>query len=178
GIDILQRRHERANNNNTRGRSIGAGKQDLEDTDQKDHPSREQPRKESSTDTLLTSNAGLVLVAVVGLSVFFAVISFDSNKTEQSSSRETTSDDSHFVDTHRTDLIGRISPVEPVLDDLLAHKLLTPEQYNIVLSKGTPQYQMRQLYEYIRSWGVSDKEELYQSLKKHNRPLIRDLEDG
>ncbi|XP_075439282.1 apoptosis-associated speck-like protein containing a CARD isoform X1 [Ascaphus truei] len=87
-------------------------------------------------------------------------------------------DGEHFVEKHRADLISRMSPVDPVLDDLLDQKLLTDEQYDTVRSKATSQEKMRQLYDYVRSWGRPDKDKLLQALKKHNGPLIRALEQS
>ncbi|XP_072000789.1 uncharacterized protein [Engystomops pustulosus] len=84
----------------------------------------------------------------------------------------------HFVDEHRADLIRMISVVGPVLDDFLGLKLLTYEQYQTVRSQNTNQEQMRRLYDYIRAWGHEDKDKVYQSLRNHNRPIIRKLESG
>ncbi|KAM4697676.1 apoptosis-associated speck-like protein containing a CARD [Rhinophrynus dorsalis] len=81
-----------------------------------------------------------------------------------------------FVDRHRVALISRMTNVDPVLDELLARELLTDESYGRVRSEITPQDQMRKLYEYMKSWGISDKDQLYEILKEHNGPLIRDLE--
>ncbi|XP_072006099.1 NACHT, LRR and PYD domains-containing protein 12-like isoform X2 [Engystomops pustulosus] len=81
----------------------------------------------------------------------------------------------HFVDEHRAYLIRMISVVDPVLDDLLGLKLLTYEQYQTIRSQNTNQEQMRRLYDYIRAWGHEDKDKIYQSLRKHNRPIIRRL---
>ncbi|XP_063791290.1 apoptosis-associated speck-like protein containing a CARD [Pseudophryne corroboree] len=82
----------------------------------------------------------------------------------------------HFVIEHRGALISRMSLVSPLLDTLLQRKLLTDEQYDAVLSKPTNQDKMRELYNHARSWGDTDKDIFYEALKKHNAPLIRDLE--
>ncbi|KAG8548047.1 hypothetical protein GDO81_026860 [Engystomops pustulosus] len=82
----------------------------------------------------------------------------------------------HFVDEHRADLIQMISVVDPVLDDLLGPNLLTYEQYQTVRSQNTNPEQMRRLYDFIRAWGNKDKDKVLQSLRKHNRPIIRKLE--
>lgn len=83
----------------------------------------------------------------------------------------------HFVDKHRADLIRTISVVDLVLDDLLDLKLLTYEQYDTVLSQNTNAEQMRKLYDYIRAWGNDDKDKVYQTLRKHNYPIIKKLEN-
>ncbi|XP_072006096.1 uncharacterized protein [Engystomops pustulosus] len=84
----------------------------------------------------------------------------------------------HFVDEHRADLIRMIPVIDPVLDDLLGLNLLTYEQYQTVFCQRTNPEQMRRLYDYIRAWGHEDKDEVLQSLRKHNRPIIRKLENG
>ncbi|XP_063789082.1 apoptosis-associated speck-like protein containing a CARD [Pseudophryne corroboree] len=82
----------------------------------------------------------------------------------------------HFVIEHREALISRMSQVESFLDTLLQKKLLTYEQYDAVYNKPTSQETMRELYSHARSWGDTDKDIFYEALKKHNAPLIRDLE--
>ncbi|XP_066433045.1 apoptosis-associated speck-like protein containing a CARD [Eleutherodactylus coqui] len=85
-------------------------------------------------------------------------------------------DENHFVDEHRTELIQRVTLVSPILDDLLQLRLLTCEAYNKVRRIQTSEDQMRELYDYVNSWGSKDKDKFLQSLIKHNSPLIRDLE--
>ncbi|XP_075439284.1 apoptosis-associated speck-like protein containing a CARD isoform X3 [Ascaphus truei] len=85
-------------------------------------------------------------------------------------------DRTHFVDRYRTALINKVSTVDPVLDRLLGQKMLTDEQYSTVRSKAIPQEKMRQLYDYVRSWGSSDKDKLYLALKVSNGALMRALE--
>ncbi|KAM3927271.1 uncharacterized protein RB166_010016 isoform 2-T4 [Leptodactylus fuscus] len=82
----------------------------------------------------------------------------------------------HFVDEHRAVLIRMIFDVDLVLDDLLDQRLLNNEQYDTVLSKNTNAEKMRMLYSYIRSWGYDDKDKVYQSLWKHNQPLMKKLD--
>ncbi|KAM3917794.1 apoptosis-associated speck-like protein containing a CARD [Leptodactylus fuscus] len=97
----------------------------------------------------------------------------NGNGTNQ---REPSRDVLHFVDRHRTALITRVVLVDPILDDLLQDKLLTAEAYGIIRSKSLSTMQMRELYSFIQSWGNEDKDRLLESLRKHNMPLIRDLE--
>ncbi|KAG9462227.1 hypothetical protein GDO78_014639 [Eleutherodactylus coqui] len=84
----------------------------------------------------------------------------------------------HFVDEHRTELIQRVTLVDPILDDLFQMQLLTQEAYDTVRSINTNQEKMRELYVHVNSWGNEDKDKFLQSLIKHNSPLIRDLEEG
>lgn len=83
-------------------------------------------------------------------------------------------DEEHFVDRHRAELISRATLVSPILDDL--YKLLTPEDYTTVRNKNTPQEQMRELLRYVESWGNEGKDKLLEALRRHNAPLVRDLE--
>ncbi|XP_044160547.1 apoptosis-associated speck-like protein containing a CARD [Bufo gargarizans] len=85
-------------------------------------------------------------------------------------------DGEHFVDRHRAELIRRVKQVDPILDDLYQHKLLTTEAYDTVRSKATSQRQMRELFRHVESWGNKDKDQFLKSLRKNNQPLIRDLE--
>uniref|UniRef100_A0A8C5CJY2 CARD domain-containing protein n=1 Tax=Gadus morhua TaxID=8049 RepID=A0A8C5CJY2_GADMO len=52
----------------------------------------------------------------------------------------------HFVDKHRSALIQRIRRLAPILDRLLDRKVLSQEEYDAIMAKGTPQDQARQLY--------------------------------
>ncbi|KAG8430001.1 hypothetical protein GDO86_018666 [Hymenochirus boettgeri] len=92
--------------------------------------------------------------------------------------RATPTEQMHFVDKLRVALIQRLSHIDPVLDDLLGLSILTNEQYHRVRSSQTPQESVRQLYNCIRSWSSHEKDAFYQSMEKHNRPLIRDLENN
>ncbi|XP_040271228.1 uncharacterized protein LOC120986628 isoform X2 [Bufo bufo] len=83
----------------------------------------------------------------------------------------------HFVDGHRDALIQRTTNIDPVLDNLLSQRLLGQEQYNTLRHLRPRQEAMRQLYDYMTSWGHSDKEKFYQALQMHNGRLIRDLEN-
>ncbi|KAM5151695.1 uncharacterized protein ACMZJ9_009936 [Mantella aurantiaca] len=83
----------------------------------------------------------------------------------------------HFVDRHRQNLIHRVYRLQPVLEKLLKETLLTKEQQDSICSKTTPWEQMEELYHYVGGWGDDDKDKLYDSLRKYNELLIRDLED-
>ncbi|OCT58438.1 hypothetical protein XELAEV_18002376mg [Xenopus laevis] len=82
----------------------------------------------------------------------------------------------HFIERNRKHLINRVAHLDPILDDLLAKRILTEEQYELVRIRGTAQEKMRQLYHNVRGWGITEKNSFYQSLKENCRPLIRDLE--
>ncbi|XP_077303432.1 NACHT, LRR and PYD domains-containing protein 1b allele 3-like isoform X1 [Lithobates pipiens] len=80
-----------------------------------------------------------------------------------------------FVDENREALIECVSLVDPILDSLVAQKLLTDEEYDNIRSKTTSQEKMRELYRINRGWGMSHKAKLYDALEKHNAPLIQRL---
>ncbi|XP_030065462.1 apoptosis-associated speck-like protein containing a CARD [Microcaecilia unicolor] len=81
----------------------------------------------------------------------------------------------HFVDKHRIALIKRVIMVDPILDVLRSEELLNDEKYDTVRSRPTPQEKMRKLYEYMRSWGLCEKDILFKALKDNDLPLIKDL---
>ncbi|XP_068099984.1 uncharacterized protein [Hyperolius riggenbachi] len=83
----------------------------------------------------------------------------------------------HFLDRHRALLICRMSEIQPIMDELLLHNLLTEEQYDTVMSHRVSQERMRKLYSYIPAWSKADKDAFYYILKRHNGLLVRDLEE-
>ncbi|XP_077170786.1 apoptosis-associated speck-like protein containing a CARD [Paroedura picta] len=89
--------------------------------------------------------------------------------------QEPLSEELHFIDKHRAELIQRTSSVEPVLD-LLHGSILDDEQYERILSRETNPDKMRELYKLVPGWDRSCKDQLYESLKAKNKFLVRDLE--
>lgn len=81
-----------------------------------------------------------------------------------------------FVDEHRSDLIQKVINIMPVLDDLKKKGLLTQENYNNVTSKSTSQDKMRELLMYVQQWSPEDKNTFYEVVKKHNKPIIKEIE--
>uniref|UniRef100_A0A8C1M7E0 CARD domain-containing protein n=1 Tax=Cyprinus carpio TaxID=7962 RepID=A0A8C1M7E0_CYPCA len=67
-----------------------------------------------------------------------------------------------------------VSLVKPIADDM--KPLLGDEKYQIILKSGTPQDRMRKLLNFITTTKL--KEKLYQSLLKHERFLVEDLESS
>ncbi|OCT59021.1 uncharacterized protein LOC108703938 [Xenopus laevis] len=106
-------------------------------------------------------------------SVWCAVL----RKEELMSGQQTAAGGQHFVDKHRTELIDRISNIDPVLDELLGHQILTQEQYDTVRSNITCQKRMRQLYDYVKAWGNYQKDVFVTFIQQHNHSLIRDLKN-
>ncbi|XP_051555460.1 apoptosis-associated speck-like protein containing a CARD [Myxocyprinus asiaticus] len=79
-----------------------------------------------------------------------------------------------FVEKHRTDLINRVSLVEPIADDLKA--LIGDEKYAIILQSETSHKKMRKLLSFLTTPTL--KEKLYQSLLKNEPYLVDDLENS
>ncbi|XP_051988416.1 NACHT, LRR and PYD domains-containing protein 1 homolog isoform X2 [Xyrauchen texanus] len=79
-----------------------------------------------------------------------------------------------FVEKHRTDLINRVSLVEPIADDLKAQ--IGDQKYAIVLQSGTSHKKMRNLLSFLTTPTL--KEKLYHSLLKHESYLVDDLENS
>ncbi|XP_069817163.1 uncharacterized protein [Dendropsophus ebraccatus] len=80
----------------------------------------------------------------------------------------------NFVDDHRSDLIIRITDIDPVLCDL--RERLTQEQYNDMMEKETSQEKMEKLCDIIRHWEDTEKYAVYMVLRNYNEEIIRDLE--
>ncbi|KAK2914425.1 hypothetical protein Q8A67_002824 [Cirrhinus molitorella] len=79
-----------------------------------------------------------------------------------------------FVEKHRAELIRRVSLVEPIADDM--KDLIGDEKYGIILKSGTKHAQMRALLGFLTTSTL--KEKCYQSLVKHERFLVEDLEQS
>ncbi|CAB1345505.1 unnamed protein product, partial [Coregonus sp. 'balchen'] len=86
------------------------------------------------------------------------------------------SQNQHFVDLHRTDLIQRVSQVKPILDKLLAKRVITDEGNSTIMAKRTTQDQIRELYMGpLRASGSRAKNIFYEILKELEPLLIKDL---
>uniref|UniRef100_A0A667X383 PYD and CARD domain containing n=1 Tax=Myripristis murdjan TaxID=586833 RepID=A0A667X383_9TELE len=86
---------------------------------------------------------------------------------------------SHFVDTHRTALIQRVSTVPPLLDELLDRGIIKQEGYNTIMAQATSQARMRELYTGpLNACGSSGKDIFYKILEKLEPYLISDLRNN
>uniref|UniRef100_A0A3B3D3A6 Apoptosis-associated speck-like protein containing a CARD n=1 Tax=Oryzias melastigma TaxID=30732 RepID=A0A3B3D3A6_ORYME len=81
----------------------------------------------------------------------------------------------HFVDKHFSELIDRVTCVEPILDLLLQKEVLQHEAYNSIRSMPTPQAKMRELLIHLRA-SPAHKDIFYDILKKQQKHLVEDLE--
>lgn len=78
------------------------------------------------------------------------------------------------MDAHEAELIQRVSNIEPILDELKG-KIIQQEAYDKIIDQRPTQKQMRALYNGPLKAGDAAKEAFYQSLKKHEPMLIKDL---
>lgn len=84
---------------------------------------------------------------------------------------------SYFVDTHRAQLIQRVTVVEPILDVLLRERVIHQEAYNRILANAVAQDRMRELYRILGPEGnTRSKEIFFQALKDNEPMLVEDLE--
>ncbi|XP_072006110.1 uncharacterized protein [Engystomops pustulosus] len=83
----------------------------------------------------------------------------------------------HFTDDHRSELIVRITDVDPVLNDLRDQNLLTHEQYEDLMRRTTTQEKMRELCDIIHHWEDAGKYSAYTVIQNHNKDVIEDLEE-
>ncbi|XP_014892415.1 apoptosis-associated speck-like protein containing a CARD [Poecilia latipinna] len=90
-------------------------------------------------------------------------------------SSDGSSDEEHFVDRHRDELIQRVTTVPSILDKLLKAKVIQAETYDEIMSLRPAQAQMRRLYRDIGGGGRSAKDLFLQILKDQQRFLIDDL---
>ncbi|XP_016117335.1 NACHT, LRR and PYD domains-containing protein 1b allele 5-like [Sinocyclocheilus grahami] len=92
--------------------------------------------------------------------------------TAQKQERCKSGEGAEFVEKHRTELIRRVSLVEPIADDM--KPLIGDEKYLTILNSETPQDKMRKLLNFLTTTKLKDK--LYQSLLKNERFLVEELE--
>ncbi|KAM9098306.1 apoptosis-associated speck-like protein containing a CARD [Sarcophilus harrisii] len=96
-------------------------------------------------------------------------------QSTQHSARACTASEVHFVDQHRTNLINRVTVLDPVLDELFG-KVLNAEQYDTIRAEAVVQKQMRQLYTFMRNWNDACKDMFLEALRKNNPFLVEELE--
>ncbi|XP_071234704.1 sterile alpha motif domain-containing protein 9-like [Salvelinus alpinus] len=90
--------------------------------------------------------------------------------------RTQNSQSKHFVDLHRTDLIQRVSEVDPILDRLLKSGVITDNGYSDVRSERTKQKKMRELFDGpLTGCGPKGKDIFLEILKEQEPFLIREL---
>ncbi|XP_030251040.1 apoptosis-associated speck-like protein containing a CARD [Sparus aurata] len=89
---------------------------------------------------------------------------------------DTKPDDEHFVDKHQSELIKRVSNVEPILDELLHQNVIQQESYDEIKTLSTAEEKMRELISGpLKSSGVQGKDIFYEILIENQPLLIQDL---
>ncbi|XP_073340768.1 apoptosis-associated speck-like protein containing a CARD [Pagrus major] len=89
---------------------------------------------------------------------------------------DTKPDDEHFVDKHQSELIKRVSNVQPILDELLRQNVIQQESYDKVKTLPTAEEKMRELISGpLKSSGVQGKDVFYDILIENQPLLIGDL---
>uniref|UniRef100_A0A671Y455 CARD domain-containing protein n=1 Tax=Sparus aurata TaxID=8175 RepID=A0A671Y455_SPAAU len=82
----------------------------------------------------------------------------------------------HFVDKHQSELIKRVSNVEPILDELLRQNVIQQESYDEIKTLSTAEEKMRELISGpLKSSGVQGKDIFCEILIKNDPLLIQDL---
>lgn len=81
--------------------------------------------------------------------------------------------DEHPVDKHRVELINRVSNVSPILDELLAKKVIGDEKFAEISKLPTSYAKIRELCCSLNSSGSKDI--FYELLKKHENFLMKEL---
>ena len=86
------------------------------------------------------------------------------------------SSDEHFVDKHQSELIKRVSDVEPILDELLHQNVIQQGSYDKIKTLPTAEEKMRELISGpLKSSGVQGKDIFYEILIENQPRLIQDL---
>ncbi|XP_073510647.1 uncharacterized protein [Phyllobates terribilis] len=101
---------------------------------------------------------------------------FSFKRLEEEWMRRNLLDKEQFILWHQSDLITRITVVDPVVQDLLDQHLLTEEEYKDVMKQMTSQEKMRKLCDIISHWDGLGMYRAYRVLRGYNRNIIRSLE--
>lgn len=80
------------------------------------------------------------------------------------------------MDKHQSELIKRVSNVEPILDELLRQNVIQQESYDEIKTLPTAEEKMRELISGpLKSSGVQGKDIFYEILIENQPLLIKDL---
>ncbi|XP_052000741.1 apoptosis-associated speck-like protein containing a CARD isoform X2 [Xyrauchen texanus] len=86
------------------------------------------------------------------------------------------SNDKHFIDRNRKELIQRVNNIDAILDELFEKEIIRKEEYDEIRAEKTPQSKMRALFDGpINSAGTAGKDALYKVLMKLQFHLMKDL---
>ncbi|XP_034467744.1 apoptosis-associated speck-like protein containing a CARD isoform X2 [Hippoglossus hippoglossus] len=92
------------------------------------------------------------------------------------SSNSGSSDEKHFVDKHKLQLISRVSCIEPILDELLEKDVIQQEAYAKIRALLTSQEKMRELFSTSLRASETCRDIFYEILKKNEPYLVEDLQ--
>ncbi|KAI5090322.1 NACHT, LRR and PYD domains-containing protein 1b allele 2, partial [Silurus meridionalis] len=98
-------------------------------------------------------------------------------KREEASPPQMVKTAADFVDKHRDILIQKVTLVMEIADGLLSKGMINDEMYSTISAAATPQEKMRILYTNCLTIRAV-KEAFYTILKKKQRPLVDELENG
>lgn len=86
--------------------------------------------------------------------------------------------EAEFVDTHRDELIQRVSSVMAIADSLKSKRMITGETWKTIKAAEPQPQKMRYLLDALDSGRASVKAEFYRLLKENEPYLVDDLESG
>ncbi|XP_019948746.2 apoptosis-associated speck-like protein containing a CARD isoform X3 [Paralichthys olivaceus] len=102
----------------------------------------------------------------------------DAERLEEEVAKQSSgsSDEKHFVDKHKCQLISRVSNVGPILDELLEKNVIQQETYDKIRALATSQEKMRELFSTSLKASETCKDIFYEILKKNEPYLVDDLQ--
>lgn len=103
-------------------------------------------------------------------------LSLRKHNTEVIRGLEKSWTEDHFMNVYKSDLIRRISVVDPVLKDLLEQKILKQQQFDDLMKTTTSEHKMRALCEMMDSWNNTGRDIFYMTLRRHNRLVVDHIE--
>ncbi|XP_077431389.1 apoptosis-associated speck-like protein containing a CARD isoform X2 [Vanacampus margaritifer] len=86
------------------------------------------------------------------------------------------SEEEHFVDKHKLELIERVCNIKSILDVLQKEKVIQSEIYEEIYHTQPNQEKMRKIYRLALKSGKTAKDIFYECLKKYEPRLVADLE--
>ncbi|XP_056235616.1 uncharacterized protein LOC130171586 isoform X1 [Seriola aureovittata] len=81
----------------------------------------------------------------------------------------------HFVDKHKLELIRRVTNIAAILDELLVKKVIDDEKWEEIRKMPTPNAKVREVYICMRA-GDECKNIFFEILKRQEKFLIEDLQ--
>ncbi|XP_068103284.1 uncharacterized protein [Hyperolius riggenbachi] len=82
----------------------------------------------------------------------------------------------HFLNANQNELIKRVKNLNPVLRDLLDQQVLTEKLSRKIREQLSDEDKMTSLYDTMYNWSNSNKDKVYDALRRHNYEDVRALE--